>query len=147
MERNDIAPWSTSGLATLFEGVLASPPSKGQASVRNWYHRRSGDWDDALKLWRPHELPLKSLIDTVNRKGIQTTVYTLLGYAASEAIESWLARKGVSVQCVGYPDAELLAEDLTYNRTILTVYVPTKELAYLIGPRATVVTPSTAWVL
>lgn len=147
MEGNDIAPWTTSGLATLFEGVLASPPARGQASLRNWYHRRSGDWDDALQTWVPHELPLKSLIDTVNRKGIQVTVYTLLGYAASESVETWLARKGVSVTCVGYASAELLADDMRYNRSALTIYVPNEDLAKLIGPRATVVSPSTAWTL
>lgn len=147
MEDNDIAPWTTAGLATLFEGVLASPPTKGQASLRNWYHRRTGDWEDALQTWRPHELPLKSLIDTVNRKGIQVTVYTLLGYAACEAVETWLARKGVSVTCLGYASAELLADDLRYNRSIVSIYVPTGDLAHLIGPRATVVTPSTAWTL
>lgn len=146
MERGDISIGSAIGQAALFEGVLAKPPT-GVASVKEKYYQRRGAWDEAIKLWTPNDLPLKSLIDSVERLGISTDVITFLSVDAVEPIYRWLVRKGVTTPVYYYEDAEAYAVDLKYNRAIRVVYVPTKEVAYTLGMRATVVSPDAAWRL
>lgn len=145
MEGNDISTWTTAGLGAIFDGLIASPPTGGIAAVRYWNSKRTGSWVDALDTWKPNELALKSLIDCVNRRGIQAQLFTFLGYGAEDAVETWLGRKGVSVKCVSYASPEILAEDLRYNRSIVQLFVPSQDLASTLGPRTTVVSPSTVW--
>ena len=144
MENNDILPWETAKQGTIFEGVLATPPSR---SLLKDLLNKGNDWDTKILRWKAGDLCLRSIIDCVNRLGIRTDVYTFLDPDAPEPIERWLTRKGVSVSCFYYPSVEELAEDLRYNRAIHKVYVPTKEMWLTIGPRATVVSPDTAWVV
>lgn len=145
MEGNDISTWTTAGLGAIFDGLIASPPTGGVPAIRNWNSKRTGSWADALDTWKPHDLALKSLIDCVNRRGIQAQLFTFLGNEAADSIESWLARKGVAVSCSSYGSPELLAEDLRYNRSIVQLFVPTRDLAAVLGPRCTVVSTSSVW--
>jgi len=146
MERGDIAIGSYVGQATLFEGVLATPPT-GLTSVKEKFYIRKNDWDSAMNLWRPNDLPLKSLIDSVERLGISTDVITFLSPEAVEPVYRWLVRKGVTTPVYFYENAESYADDLKYNRSVRVVYVPNKEIAYTLGMRATVVGPDAAWRL
>jgi hypothetical protein len=147
MEGNDIAPWTSAGVGAIFDGLIASPPTGGMSAVRNWRHRTRGAWLEALDTWKVHDIALKSLIDCINRRGIQAQLFTFLGYGAEDDIETWLGRKGVSVKCIAYGSAELLAEDLVYNRSITRLFVPSQEIAAVLGPRCTVVSPSSVWNL
>lgn len=146
MEAGDIGVSSRIGQACVFEGVLASPPI-GVALIKEKYHIRRGSWDDALKLWTPNELPLKSLIDSSERMGIATDIITFLDADATEPMYRWLVRKGIHLAVVHYDTPELYAEDLKFNRGIKVVYTPNKEIAYTLGMRATVVSPKSAWRL
>lgn len=145
MEGNDLAIWTNLSEAVVFEGVLAAPPNKTLLKIQNKAAQSTGDWDRALKLWMPGEHAVKTLINNVNRLGIRTYVFTFLHPKAAEAIEGWLARKGVYVSCSYYPSVEALRDDLKYNRDILTVYVPTYEMVKELGPRATAVAPDSTW--
>ncbi len=146
MERGDIAISSGVGQASIFEGVIASPPS-GVSLVKEKFYIRRNDWDAALGLWTPNELPLKSLIDSVERLGISTEVITFLSVDAVDPIYRWLLRKGVTTPVYFYENVEAYAEDLKYNRAIKVVYAPNKDVAYSLGMRATVVNPESAWRL
>lgn len=143
MEGNDIAPWTRIGQGTIFEGVLASPPVRRVPSLREVFKTR--DWDSLLADWNAHDIPLKSMIDHVNRLGIQTQVYTFLAQEAVDPIERWLVRKGVSTPVVYYESPTSLAQDLLYDRSIHNVFVPDIATARLLGARATVVGPNTMW--
>lgn len=144
MERNDLAPYSMKSQATMFEGVLASEP-EGIAKIKAAYYLRNEKWDQYLRMWEPNTLPIKSLSDAVNRLGIGTEVYTLLPPQVADAIDRWLIKKGISTNVVAYQDIKELAYDLSINRGITQIYVADQEHYKLIGLRATVVSPKTAW--
>lgn len=142
MQGNDIAINADIGQGVIFEGLIASPPQ------RRFFKKQNSDWDVELRSWKTHDLPLKALIDSSDRLGINTEVYTFLndGYA-SDAVDNWLARKGLSLPVYGYYNIEELAYDLRFKRSVRTIYVPTQEQAALIGIRATVVDPQKAWIV
>lgn len=141
MHGNDIKEYNDIGQGVIFEGLLASPPP------RKLFQRTDSDWSKELKKWKPHDLPLKALVDTYDRLGINTEVYTFLGYGASEAVDQWLMRKGISVVVYEYENVETLAYDLRFKRSMRTIYVPDQEHAAIIGLRATVVDPRKAWIV
>lgn len=145
MEGNDIGSWSVSGQGVVFEGVLASPPHRRVPALKSLVAGRTPSWESRIAHWKANDIPLKSMIDCVNRLGIKTSVYTFLAEDAVDPIERWLARKGVIATCLFYASPKLLAEDLIYDRSVHTVYVPSVELARELGVRATVVGPDTRW--
>lgn len=142
MEGNDISVSSSVGQATIFEGVIASPPT---SSARYLLAKTRNDWEAMIKLWQPNDLPMKSLSDCVNRLQIGTDVITFLSPDAVEPIYSWLVRKGVSTPVLWYPSALDYYNDVKYNMGLKVVYVSNQEDASIIGMRARVVSPATAW--
>ena len=147
MERGDIGDYVFAGQACVFEDLIAERPT-GAAAIKEKFYIRRGDWDKALKLWKPNDLPLKSLIDSAKRRGIATSVVTFLPEESVDAIYRWLLRKGVSECPVeAYETPAHYEMDLRYDHGIKVVYVPNKEIAYVLGMRATVVSPNSAWSL
>lgn len=144
MERGDISAVARVGQACVFEDVLASRPV-GTDALKEKFHIRRGNWESALKLWKPNDLPLKSLIDSVDRLGISTLVVTFLPHASIDAVYHWLLRKGVTCPVEHYDSPEDYELDLRYDRQVKVVYVPNKEIAYTLGMRATVISPTSAW--
>jgi hypothetical protein len=145
MERGDIGDFSVPGQACVFEGLLASPPASRIDRVREQYHMRRGDWEAVVTMWVPHELAVKSLIDTVKRLGISTEVITFLDAGAVEPIYQWLVRKGLVTTVRYYERPEAFAEDLKYDWSIRNVFCADQEVAAILGMRATVVSPKTTW--
>lgn len=146
MERGDIGAYFVTGQACIFEDLIAERPT-GAAAIKEKFYAKRGEWDKAMKLWKPNDLPLKSLIDCVERRGIATAVITFLPQDALSAIYKWLLRKGVSCTVEAYETPSDYEMDLRYDRSVKVVYVPTKEIAYVLGMRATVVSPNSAWSL
>lgn len=144
MEKGDIDAYTIFGQACIFEDLIAQRPT-GATAVKEKFYARRGEWEKAMKLWKPNDLPLKSLIDSVERRGINTNVITFLPAEAEEAVYRWLLRKGVSCTVTTYASPEDYESDLRYDRSIKVVYVPSKEIAYTLGMRATVVSPASAW--
>lgn len=144
MQGNDIRSYADKGQGVIFEGLLAAPREKKFQLFRN---RVITDWSKELQTWRANELPLKALIDTSDRLGVNTEIYTFLDPEAPDAIDKWLLRKGISLPVWYYTNVEELAYDLRFNRSIRTIFVPDQEQASVIGIRATVVDPKKAWTL
>lgn len=136
---NDIMEFADIGQGVVFEGLLAEPPPK------RLFRFTAGEWETEIPRWRANELPLKALIDSSDRLGIGTEIYTFLDAEAVEPIETWLLRKGVSLPVYYYPTVEELAYDLRFKRSMRTIYVPDQEQAFVIGMRATVVDNKKAW--
>lgn len=147
MEGNDLLPYIGVSQATMFEGVLASPPEGVLKSVRYKRLVSKHEWDEALRMWTAHEMPLKSLADCVNRRGIGTEVYTYLPLESTDSISRWLSRKGISVPIYSFIDVADLISDFRMNRAVRVLYTGNYDDACLIGPRATVVSSSQAWLL
>jgi hypothetical protein len=146
MERGDIGDYTRPGQACVFEGLIASPPEKKKFSLsKHDTYQRQGKWEQALALWVPNELALKSLINHVRRLGITTDVITFLSPDAVDPIYNWLLRKGVSTGVYYYTSAQAYADDLKYDYSIRNVYVPSSEIGAIIGMRATTVAPTTIW--
>ncbi len=141
MQGNDIANFNDIGQGVIFEGLLATPPPQ------RLFKRSNNDWNKELSKWKAHDLPLKALVDTSDRLGVDTEVYTFLDFEAVDAIDAWLARKGVSLPVYYYENVEELAYDLRFKRSVRTIYVPEQEQAAVIGLRATVVDNKKAWTL
>lgn len=139
MQSNDIGNFNNIGQGVVFENLLASPPE------RRFFQRAGNDWDKELSKWKPHELPLKALVDSSDRLGVDTEVYTFLGIDAVDAIDRWLGRKGISLPVYGYSNPEELAYDLRFKRSVRTIYVPEQEQAIIIGMRACVTDSKKAW--
>jgi hypothetical protein len=145
MERGDISTHSPLSQATIWENVLATPPEGVVAKTKHKLAERNEKWEQAVNLWKPQDMPLRSLIDCVNRLQIGTDVITFLSQEAVEPIYRWLVRKGVSTSVWYYPTVEDYAFDLRYNRSVKTVYVSSQEEASIIGLRSHVVQPDTQW--
>lgn len=141
---NDISSYSSIGQAVVFEGLLASPPTGAKSIAENLYRRR-GNWSSAINLWKPNDLPLKALADSVNRLGIGANIYTFLGEDAASAIDQWLHRKNISCPVYYYETPELLEYDLRFQRDVRFIYVADEDVAKVLGVRATVASPDRAW--
>ena len=146
MQGNDISTYDRIGQASMFEGVLASPPS-GTGKLKSKFYESRNDWESAIKLWTPNDLPIKSLIDCVNRLCLGTEVITFIHPDAVEPIYAWLSRKGVSTSVLYYENIEAYNDDFKYNRSVRVFYTSSMDDAHVIGMRATVVAPTTAWRL
>lgn len=129
--------------ACIFEGLIASPPSTTRRLLGT-FSKKDPD-TKPLHGWTANELPLKSLIDSVNRLNVGTFLFSLLGPDMEEPIYKWLVRKGVSIPVFGYAQLEDFREDIKYNRGLHTIYVVEDEHAALLGLRAKVVSPTVAW--
>jgi hypothetical protein len=145
MEKNDIHPVSRIKQVTMFEGVLASPPSSVLDKVKGAYHKRTSDWASVIPLWKVHDMPMRSLSDCVNRRGIATHVITFLSPDAVDPIEKWLIRKGVSTPVMWYPSIVEFASDLVYDRSVAVVYTPHEDYSAILGLRGKVVSPDKPW--
>lgn len=143
MQGNDISAFADARQGTMFEGVLAIPPTSFKNRLRE--RLTSLSWEQRIDLWTPCTMPLKSLSDCVNRLGIATDVYTFLSPEAIDPIEKWLIKKGISVPVYYYENVGELAYDLTFNRAIRVVYTSEHEDAKVLGMRATTVTSEHAW--
>jgi len=141
VQGNDISLGIDAGQGVIFEGLLATPPDKKYSLFK----RSTETSEKEIRHWTPHDLPLKALIDTSDRLGVSTEIYTFLPYP--EEIESWFFRKGVSLPVLSYSSIEELAYDLRFKHSIRRILVPTQEQAAIIGIRATVVDPQKAWML
>lgn len=148
MERGDIAEYSIPGQACVFEGLIAHPPVKKNLNyLKCQVYEKQGKWDDALRLWVPNELPLKSMIHHIKHLGISTTVITFLSADAVDPVYRWLLRKGVSADVLYYESASAYADDLKYDRSVRAVYVPDQNMAFDIGMRAVTVSSTATWGL
>lgn len=147
MERGDISDFTSIGQSCVFEGLLASPPESVGRRIRERFRTQINDWDAALKLWKPHDLPIRSISDHINRLGISTLVVTFLSADAAEPIYRWLLRKGIATSVTYYPSPAAYRSDLKYDMGIKTVYVPDQEMAAELGIRATVISPDLPWSL
>ena len=147
MEGNDISTFAPIHQACMFEGVLASPPSKTITKMRAAKALRQHEWNRYVGLWQPHEMSIKSLVDSVHRRKIGVEVYTLIHEGMVDAIDGWLYRKGVSLPVYYFPDLATLSEDLKYHHPSLVVHVSTQEQAQAIGIKAKVSNPGREWVL
>lgn len=144
MQGNDIIDYAPLAQGVVFDGLLASPPS-GSKAFYETIQRRRDNWDAVMRLWEPHELPIKALSDSVNRLGLGTDVYTFISEDAVDAIDHWLLRKGISCPVYYYESPELLEYDLRFSRAVRIIYTSSEEVAQIIGPRATVVSSEKAW--
>ena len=147
MEGNDIQTFAPIQQACMFEGVLASPPSKTSTKMRAVKALRQHEWNRYVGLWQPHEMSIKSLVDSVRRRKIGVEVYTLIHEDMVDAIDGWLYRKGVSLPVYYFPDLATLSEDLKYHHPSLVVHVSTQEQAQAIGIKARVTDTFREWVL
>jgi len=143
---NDIQSYDDVGYGVIFEELLASPP-EGIKGIGSALYQARNNWDRVLNLWKPNDLPLKSLYDTTNRLGIGAEVYTFLSMDAIDAIDNWLQRKGMSLPVLYYKNVEELEYDLRFKRSVRTIFVPHKEQASVLGIRATVSSPTSAWII
>lgn len=144
VEGNDLSVYDRIGQASMFEGVLASPPT-GANKVKSKFYETRGDWESIIKLWTPNDMPIRSLNDCVNRLGLGTEVITFLHPEAVDPIYNWLSRKGVSTSVIYYEDINQYREDFQYNRGLKVFYTSSTEDAHILGMRATVVSPKSAW--
>jgi hypothetical protein len=142
MQGNDIAEYSVKGQGVIFEGVLATIPDK----LTSKFYKQRNNWEKYIQLSVPHELPLKAMIDSCVRLGISTDVYTFIDVGATDPIERWLSKKGISVAVHYYENVEELAYDLKFQRSLKTIYVENQQQSSIIGLRSHVVDKKKAWI-
>lgn len=142
---NDIQSYEDVGYGVVFEELLASPPG-GIKGIGSSLYKARNNWNRVLNLWDSNDLPLKSLYDTTHRLGIGAEVYTFLAIDAVEAVDNWLQRKGMSLPVLYYKNVGELEYDLRFKRSVRTIFVPHQEQAFVLGLRATVSSPTSAWV-
>lgn len=144
MEKGDIAPTVHKHIACWFEGLLITK-QEVQEKRRLFKREREITEDDwirsEVRLWRPNDLPIKSVHHMVNHLNLGVEVYTYMEPELAEAAMHWLARKGISVTVYSYDDFEMLKDDFKYNRDVHTLFTPFEDDAARLGFRATVVKP------
>jgi hypothetical protein len=143
LEKGDIAVFERPTRACIFEGLLASPPSTSKKLLNVFNSKDPGV--KGLKSWTANELPLKSLVDSFNRLGIPTFVFSLLGDDMEEPIYNWLVRRNAAVPVFCYNTIEEVQEELKYNRNLHVIYVTEQDHAAVLGMRAKVVLPTAPW--
>lgn len=149
MEGNDIGLTVHRHVACMFEGLLMSKLDISPATKRGFMGRFKKDEAPTetefiqaeTRLWRPNDLPLKSVIHMTKKLGISVEVYTYMDLLFVDAIEEWLRRKGADVQVWCYHDLDDLRNDFKYNRDVHTFFTTSEEDAAVLGPRATCVNP------
>ena len=147
MEGNDIGPFDTASVVLVFEELIASPPElHGLAKQKYKHHLRANDWDRALSMWTPHDMPLRSLSDMCNRLHLTVDLYTFLPLEAGDALDRLLLKKGISVHLFHYTDIDELVHDLRYNRGVHEIIVAKEEWARKIGIRAKTVLNDRPWM-
>lgn len=148
MQGNDIGVSLHRHVACMFEDLLMrklemAPERKGLFSR----FKREEDLTEEefikreTRLWRPNDMPIKSVIHMINKLGIGVEVYTYMDPIFVDPIEHWLARKGADVQVYAYYDLEELHADFKLNRDVHTIFTPYERDAQVLGMRATVVLP------
>jgi hypothetical protein len=145
MEGNDIAPFITSKVACMFEGLIANIPDPDEDRGLFRRKKRVLTIEEEARRWKANELPLKSLIHLTTKLEVGVEVYTYLSDDYHEPIEHWLSRKGAVANVYHYDDILHLAEDFKFNRDIRTFYTPIEKDAFILGVRATVVQPDKTW--
>jgi hypothetical protein len=147
MEKGDIAPTVHQHVACMFEGLLVQDPKPQLIEEKHrWWRKPENvteipEIEQIARMWKPNELPMKSVIHMINQLGIGVEVYTYLDQEFHEAIEHWLARKGAAVSVYHYLNISDLFDDFKYNRDVHTLFTPFQEDALLLGMRATCVRP------
>lgn len=147
MQGNDIAPTVHKHVACWFEDLLVQraeelPMKRRLFDLRRYTQKEDSDWiQTEVRKWSPNDLPIKSLYHMVNNMNLGVEVYTYLDSELTDAIEHYLARKGIAVQVFSYFGIVDLAESFMYNRDVHTLYTPYEEDARTLGFRATVVRP------
>lgn len=148
MEGNDIAPYLTSTVAVMFEGLaFTDSPLVIPEKRKLWQRKKDVDLvvRSTVRKWKARDLPLKSLLHMIDRLAIKVDVYTYYDVDYVEEIEHWLARKGASVQVFSYEDLEALRDDFKYNRDVRQLFTPFEDDAAVLGPRATVMDLDKTW--
>lgn len=147
MEGNDIGFTVHKHVACMFEGLLMNRKEFAPEKTGFFRRKREDDLSESefidreVRLWRPNEMPVKSVIHMITKMGIGVEVYTYMDPMFIPSIEHWLARKGADVQVYSYYDVKDLYEDFKLNRDVHTLFTPSEEDAKLLGMRSTVVLP------
>lgn len=148
MQGNDIAPTTHRHIACWFEDLLVLRQEEPVDTRRlTTFFRKEKpiseeEWIKAeVRKWRANDMPLKSLYHMVNQLDMSVEVYTYLEPDLVDAIEHWLARKGISVTVYAYDGLEDLYDDFRYNRDVHTLFTPYEDDGAALGFRATVVRP------
>lgn len=144
MEGNDIAPTTHKHIACWFEDLLITRTE--QPVKRRLFSREKPmseeEWvKQEVRRWKVNEMPLKSVHHMVNQLDLGVEVYTYFEDELVDAVEHWLARKGINVSVYAYPDLDTLRDDFKYNRDVHTLFTPYEEDAAILGFRATVALP------
>ena len=144
MEGNDIAPTTHKHIACWFENLLITRTE--QPAKRRLFSREKPmseeEWvKQEVRRWKVNEMPLKSVHHMVNQLDLGVEVYTYFEDELVDAVEHWLARKGINVSVYAYPDLDTLRDDFKYNRDVHTLFTPYEEDAAILGFRATVALP------
>lgn len=144
VQGNDIAPTVHKRIACWFEDLLVvrqTVPEKRRLFKRE-REVPEDEWiKNEVRLWKPNEMPIKSVYHMVNNLDLGVEVYTYLDYELVEAIEHWLARKGIAVTVYSYEDFSTLKDDFKLNLDVHTLFTPYEEDAARLGFRSTVVRP------
>lgn len=150
MYKGDIAPFESGPhVAVMFEGVLMRSENvelpTAKKSLWDKIVGRSNDVEavttTVTKTWRANEWPIKSVVHMMEQWGMGVEVWTYLPQEYQEDIEHWLARKGARVLVRCFDSFEDLYDELRLDRSIHTFFTSSKDDAYRIGPRATLVSP------
>lgn len=150
---NDIGDTVHKHVACMFEHLIMEPLPEPEAKKGLFGFRRKKDEElteeewvkRQMRLWKPNDLPLKSLIHMTTKLGISVEVYTYMDPLYVPYIESWLARKGATCAVWAYYDVNDLYDDFKYNRDVHTMYTTSEEDARVLGMRSTVVLPDRAF--
>lgn len=150
MQGNDIGITYVARYAVKFEGLLMHRKEVPEEKKGFFERLKVKDSDKAItresKLWKPNDMPMKSLLHLVNQLKMQVQVVTYMGEWYEEEIEEWLARKGAFVDVVSYDDAWEWAEDLRRNTEIKGYYTDDPQERDTIGwQHVTVVRPTQTW--
>lgn len=144
MEKGDIAPTTHKHIACWFEDLLIT--RQEEPAKRRFFSRDKPPSEEEwvkreVRLWKINEMPLKSVYHMVNQLNLGVEVYTYFEDELVDAVEHWLARKGISVSVYAYMDFDTLRDDFKYNRDVHTLFTPYEDDAAMLGFRATVVRP------
>lgn len=91
MQGGDLETWISPTVVVVLEDVLATVTEPRKVGWR----RRAGEYDPEDWTW--HEMPLRSVVDMVDRLGLRVEVITFMGQDVADAAAEWFQRYDVRV--------------------------------------------------
>ena len=142
MERGQLGTGVSRRFIIVWEGAMAELPTKGTAVVaRERILRRFHAWDEAVAMWKIHDLMANQIWDLIRVGYRCDVVVTTREKQFARAVSREIERLNIPVSYVWAQTADSLGRELMYRPDVERVFYGLEYQRYSYGPKGFCVTP------